>query len=117
MCIGAGSNPLIGVTEANLRAAGAYKLPAILFTMLMAALQIAQLSNHSDKSFATAKARQAAQGPAGPHPFRVHLQMLDKRTPTLHIKPAPSNPGNKHLDLDTLGVRHDLVKIASKGAL
>src|SRR5579871_4741722 len=25
------------------------------------------------------------------------MQMLDKRTPTLHIKPAPSNPGTKHL--------------------
>jgi hypothetical protein len=45
--------------------------------MWMAALQIAQLSNHADKSFATAKAWQAAQGPAGPHPLRVHLQMLD----------------------------------------
>jgi len=83
----------------------------------MAALQIAQLSNHADKSFATAKAWQAAQGPAGSHPLRVHLQTLDKRTPTLHIKPAPSNSGRTHLDFDTLGVHPDLVKVASEGAL
>src|SRR5690606_33203601 len=35
--------------------------------------------------------------PPGPHTLRVHLQMLDKRTPALHIKPTPPNPGTKHL--------------------
>ena len=32
--------------------------------------------------------------------LRIHLQMLDKRVPTVHFKPAPSNPGTKQLGND-----------------
>jgi|GEM_PF-6292303 len=41
--------------------------------------------------------RQAAQDPQRPHTLRIHLQMLDKRASAVHIKPAPSNSGTKHL--------------------
>lgn len=37
--------------------------------------------------------RQTAQDPQGPHALRIHLQMLDKSAPALHIRLAPSTPG------------------------
>src|SRR3984957_772956 len=42
--------------------------------------------------------RPPAEDPKGPHPLRIHLQMLDFPARTIQTQSAPENAGTKHLE-------------------
>ena len=63
---------------------------------------VARLAEESDvqivQSALSTRVRSPPKDTQRPHSIRIHLQMLDKRTRTFHVKSDPSNPGIKHLE-------------------
>ena len=60
-----------------------------------------QLREHLAKFVAAYNFAKRLKTLQGLTPYEFVCKCWTKRTPALHIKPAPSNPGSKHLDRGT----------------
>ncbi len=57
----------------------------------------AQLRSHLGDFVSAYNFAKRLEDPQRPHALRTHLQDLDKRARTIHVRSSPSNAGTKHL--------------------